>query len=339
MTNEDRERIADFYGLMISQVSKKARFFECLQTALSVLEYKGLPETLPAEYLLGYQLCNGTVGVGRIDGVEGIYCAPGGYCGEYNGYYPDHYRACVLGKGDLYGKAGEDIAVGWCNSTRTPELDIFLTADILHEVDVSEKIVTIYTRLLRIPKAKSDAEQTAIESAIQSLIDGNIKAVASDNTLTDVLSEISGGSGDNFVDLIDPDRIDQLQYLCQYRDNVLKRFMQRRGHPMQITSKLAQQTNAEMHGADSYSMIHPLELLKYQKRLCEDINRIFGLETSVELSELVKNNYDIVVNYVPDEMNEKGVINNDDTANVSDPKPTDGNGARGSERDSDGGGE
>jgi hypothetical protein len=63
-----------------------------------------------------------------------------------------------------------------------------------------------------------------------------------------------------------------------------------------------------MHGADSYSMIYPLQQLHYRKLMCDEINRLFGTSITVEFSELVKNNYDIVINYIPNELNERGVI-------------------------------
>lgn len=312
MTREEMERRSNFYGLMCGKMSDHARFFECLQDAMSTFIYTGLPETLPVEFLEAYLICNGSIGIGKINGE--LYAAPGGYCGDYNGYLPEMYQAEVNNRGVIYGKAGVDVAVGWNNCTRTPDFDIKLTGDILHEIDISETIVTIFTRLLRIPKAASDAEAAAIESSIEALLRGDIKAVASSNTLQDILNELGAGKTDNrFLDLVDPQYVDQLQYLNQYRDNIIKRFMQRRGQAMQITSKLAQQTNAEMHGTDGYCMIYPLQQLHYRQKMCDDINRIFGTDISVEFNELVKNSYDVAVNYIPNELNERGVIDGQDT--------------------------
>lgn len=327
MTQDEIRQRAEFWQLL--PACSSMRRFEMLTDALSTFVYDGLPETLPAEWLEGNLITNGTVGVGKIDGK--LYCAAGGYCGNYNGYLPDHYRAEVLNKGQLYGEWGKDLVVGWNNAIRTPDLDIWHTADMLTEVDISERIVTVFTRLLRIPKAKDDAEKEAIEEAIKSLLKGDLTAVASSNTLQDLVG--SASDADRFLDLVDPQQVDQLQYLNQYRDNLIKRFMQRRGHSMTITSKLAQQTNAEMHGADSYSMIYPLQQLHYRQLMCNNINRLFGTSITVELSELVKNNYDLVVNYVPDELNERGVIDGEDqddnaagsAQNPAEPTGADGN--------------
>lgn len=326
MTQDEIRQRAEFWQLL--PACSSMRRFEMLTDALSTFVYDGLPETLPAEWLEGNLITNGTVGVGKIDGK--LYCAAGGYCGNYNGYLPDHYRAEVLNKGQLYGEWGKDLVVGWNNAIRTPDLDIWHTADMLTEVDISERIVTVFTRLLRIPKAKDDAEKEAIEEAIKSLLKGDLTAVASSNTLQDLVG--SASDADRFLDLVDPQQVDQLQYLNQYRDNLIKRYMQRRGHSMTITSKLAQQTNAEMHGADSYSMIYPLQQLHYRQLMCEEINRLFGTSITVEFSELVKNNYDLVVNYVPDELNERGVIDGeeqDDNAAGSAEDPAEPAGADG----------
>lgn len=332
MTKEEKERRADFYDLMCGKASDKQRFFECLQISLSTFEYEGLPKTVPSEFLEGYLVCNGTVGIGKIGG--DLYCAPGGFCGDYNGYIGDHYQATVDNRGTLYGKWGKDLVVGWNNSTRTPDFDIMQTADIFKTIDKSELIVTIFTRLLRIPKAASDAEAEAIDKAICQLLEGDLHAIASDNTLQDIMAEIGGSHSDNrFLDLVDPRQVDQLQYLNQYHDNVLKRYMQRRGQAMQITSKLAQQTNAEMHGMDSYCMIYPLQQLHYRKKMCDEINRIFGTAISVEFSEMVKNSYDMAINYVGDELNEKEVI--PDEREVSKLADSDPGSESESERDTD----
>lgn len=305
MTQDEIRQRAEFWQIM--PACSSMRRFEMMTDALSTFVYDGLPKTIPAEWLEGYLITNGTVGIGKIKGE--LYCAAGGYCGNYNGYLPDHYRAEVLNKGQLYGEWGKDIVVGWNNAIRTPDLDIWHTADMLTEVDISERIVTVFTRLLRIPKAKDDAEKEAIEEAIKALLKGDLTAVASSNTLQDLVGSTS--DADHFLDLVDPQQVDQLQYLNQYRDNLIKRYMQRRGHSMTITSKLAQQTNAEMHGADSYSMIYPLQQLHYRQLMCDEINKLFGTSITVEFNELVKNNYDIVINYVPDELNERGVIDDE----------------------------
>lgn len=289
------------------------------ETLASSFEWNGLPDSLPAEWIEGILRTNGIVGIGEIEGT--LYAAPGGYYGNVNGYIPTKFKGAVVGIGTLDGPAvspgiydldnigDKPIVVAWNNALMSPDIDIYDVAHTLAENRTSEDINLIFSRLLRIPIARNSKEKAIIDSAIKAIIDGKIEAVASD--IKDLQTAVNGVPDRQFLDLIDVKEVDKLQYLNQYHDNILKRFMQRHGHAMQITSKLAQQTNAEMHGADDISMIVPLQELKYRKKLADMLNKYYDLNVSVEFGELLKNNYDRIVNYVPDELNEKNVVSDD----------------------------
>ena len=290
-------------------------------TLMNSFEYKGLPDSLPAEWIEGILRTNGVCGIGELNGT--LYATAGGYYGSINGYIPARYKGAVNGIGTIDGEAvspaiyaeittESPVIVGWNNAMMSPDIDVYDTANALTEGRTSEDAAVIFSRLLRIPIAKNSKEKAIIDAAIKNIINGNIEAVTS--AVRSLESEVQGEGERQFLDLVDASQVDTLQYLNQYMDNVTKRFMNRHGHSMQITSKLAQQTNAEMHGADDISMILPLEELKYRKRMIDDLNKYYGqkygFEASVEFGELLKNNYDRVVNYVPDELNEKGVVEN-----------------------------
>lgn len=322
----------DFFKEHKAKWTKKYRetlYWEYLwETLASSFEWNGLPDSLPAEWIEGILRTNGIVGIGEIDGT--LYAAPGGYYGNVNGYIPTRYKGAVLGIGTLDGPAvspgiydldnigDKPIVVGWNNALMSPDIDIYDTAHTLAENRTSEDINLIFSRLLRIPIARNSKEKAIIDSAIKAIIDGKIEAVASD--IKDLQTAVNGVPDRQFLDLIDVKDVDKLQYLNQYHDNILKRFMQRHGHAMQITSKLAQQTNAEMHGADDISMIVPLQELKYRRILADMLNEYHGekynFKCSVDFGELLKNNYDRIINYVPDELNEKGIM--DDVENSVD---------------------
>ena len=268
---------------------------------VSQFEYTGLPDTLPAEYLEIYLLINGTVAIGKVKELDNndLYCAVGSYNGDYNGYLPNEYTAAVTGLGEISGKwfgSDKTVIVGRNNSIRAPEFDIPFTAGVLTEIDISEDCNVIFTRFMRIPYADNDKQKTQIESAIKSIIKGDKYAVASrdlekalDNYLNDVKSP---ADREKFLELVDPDKTNKLQYLAHYRDNVLKRFLNRRGYMMTISSKLAQQTIAELHGSDSYSLLYPIEQLRCRKEMIENINTLFGLSASVDFNPVLKKVYE-----------------------------------------------
>ena len=300
-------------------------YIELWQVLMSQFEYEGLPDSLPAEWIEGILISNGSVGIGERDG--NLYCAAGGYVGQINGYLPENYVAQVPAIGQIEGEAespasydisgipGQTIVVGWNNASHTPDFDLIDTAAALTEGRTSEDVNVIFSRLLRIPVARNSKEKAMIESAINAILEGRIEAVSGEiKTLSEIVNDTSEPI--QCLDLVDVKDVDKLQYLNQYMDNMLKRFMRRHGCSMNITNKLAQQTNAEMHGADDYSMIYPMQQLHYREKMIKDLNRIYGekydFRASVRFSEIMKNNYDKVINYIPDELNEKEVMTDND---------------------------
>lgn len=261
--------------------------------------YEGLPETLPQEFLEYYLALNGTIAVGKVSELgesSDVYLAMGAYNGNNNGYLPEEYTAAVTGLGEISGKWYGDnktIVVGKNNLMGAPEFDIPFTAEVLSQVDISEKVNVIFARLNRIPYADNDTEKQGIESAIKAIVEGDVYAVANRNVKSkfDEFLEQSRVEGEKFLDLVDVDKINGLQYLNQYRDNVMKRFLSRRGYMVQTTSKLAQQTNSEIHGSDSYALLYPLEQLRERKKMVESINSLYGTSITVRFNEILAKVY------------------------------------------------
>lgn len=265
-----------------------------MNISLTEYVYDGLPETVPAEMLEGALLVNGTVALGKVKELgesSPIYCAPGSYNGDYNGYLPEEYTAAVLGLGEISGKWAPDgeIVVGLNNLMRAPDFDIVTTAETLTEIELSEAINVIFSRFIRIPYAEGETEKNALLAAIDNIIKGNIKAVTSRNAIQDYLTSGSlGAKADKFLDLVDVDKVKDLQYLTQYRDNKVKQYLMRRGYLFNTTSKLAQQTTDEIHGSDTIAMIEPLSGLDCRRRMIDDCNNKFGWTASVDLNPLLK---------------------------------------------------
>ena len=290
---------ADYYKALWNKRRKERDAFTAynylMEIDLSEFVYEGLPDTVPAEFMeAGYRM-NGTVVFGKVRELgesSPIYCAPGAYNGNYNGYLPDSYTAAVLGVGEISGKwygDSPEVVVGCNNLMRAPDFDIVNTAESLAEIELSEAINVIFSRFLRIPYADNETERDAILAAIDNIIKGNIKAYTSRNAIKEYLtSGTLGAKADKFLDLVDVDKVRDLQYLTQYRDNKLKQYLMRRGYMFNVTSKLAQQTTDEIHGSDTIAMIYPLEQLECRRRTIEKCNELFGWEASVDLNPLLK---------------------------------------------------
>lgn len=257
---------------------------DMMDSLMSMFTYKGLPDTLPDWLVETMHITEGTCGVCRM-GDGNVYTGTGGYCGNVKNFLPEEYQITNIGitggeGATKRGKIGEDFVVGWNNSTHTPDWMVMQTASILTEIDVSERCNVLFSRMLRIPKVADSKEKKAVEAGVKAIMEGRFEAVISDNVLSDLIDS----DREKFLDLVDVQDVDKLQYLNQYRDNIVKRFYQYYGQGLQITSKLAQQTTDEIHGTDAVSMIHVLDRLKYRKKFCDDLNNLFGLSVSVELS-------------------------------------------------------
>ena len=250
---------------------------------VSMFDYGNLPDTLKAEFIEGMFITQGTCGVGIING--GLYTGVGGYCGNIVNFVPEEYQFTNVGVGELRGKVGSDIVVGWNDATASPDWNLLQYASIFTEIDVSERLNVLFARLLRIPKVGDNKERKAIEDAILDLLEGRPTAVTSPNVLSNY---IEGKEDNKFLDLADDNKIDKLQYLNQYRDNVLKRFFTLYGQGMQNTAKLAQQTTDELHGNDGVSMILPLQMLKKRQEWIKEVNAVFGTGITVDFSEAWK---------------------------------------------------
>ena len=274
------------YELMKEKTKKifdERNHFEALFLVLrSMFDWEGLPDTVRPELLEGLLMTQGTACFAKIG--DGIYTGTGGYCGDVKNFLPQEYQFVNVGIGEYRGFTGKTCEVCWNNSSIYPDLFLMQYASILTEIDVSERCNVLFSRLLRIPRVKDTKEKTAIEECVKSIMDGKFSAVVSDN-IQHLLLDDAEHPENRFLDLADVTKVDKLQYLNQYRDNIIKRFFQMYGQGMQSTAKLAQQTTDELHGNDAVSMILPLDRLKQRQDFCERCNTMFGLKMSVKFSE------------------------------------------------------
>lgn len=256
---------------------------------ISMFEWKGLPDTIRPDLLEKILIGEGTAAVAKIDGE--LYTGVGSYCGDTKNFLPTSYHFVTVGIGEYEGVVGETCAVCWNNSILVPDFSLYQYASRLAEIDVSERCNVLFSRLLRIPRVKDSKEKTAIEECVKSILSGTFTATVSRNIQDELFTDTSHPDS-RFLDLTDVSSVDKLQYLNQYRDNVIKRWFQMYGQGMQTTPKLAQQTTEELHGSDGVSMILPLDRLKCRQRFCEDMNSLFGTSVSVDFSDSYKESYE-----------------------------------------------
>lgn len=290
-----REKMAEqsinFYNEMKATAQKNynnmSYWVELVQFLQSQFEYKGFEkDDPPPEFIEKCLITMGLVGIGKDENGRLLACK-GSLSGDFDPYYRGTEFEGVYSTGTISGTRGVDIVVGWNNSLYAPDLDVLRIESILAETDISEKLNVLFSRLLRIPVVADSKEKAAIEECIKSLLKGDITALISSN----LFREISDGKNLlNLIELSEIKDVDKLQYLVQYRENVMKRFYNRHGHSIQTTGKIAQQTTDEIHGMDSVSLVYPLNQLRFRKQMCKEVNEMFNRNWSVDFSETWKEN-------------------------------------------------
>lgn len=271
----------DPYDYMKNKTQNKIRYTGYINllwnTLLDMFEYKNLPDTIPKRFLETILHSTGEVFISKIDGE--LIASHGTLSGDVDAYGLGTECIAVCPTGDAHGERGKDIAYGINNDTATPDMLVYWIAHLLAETDKSIKLNVIYSRLLKIPKVSNEKDKAMFEEIIKKVMDGEPKAYASSNAL-----DLEFGSGTETFELTDANKIDKLPYLTQFFEDCLKRFYNFYGQPMQNQNKRAQSISDEIHGQDSVSFIIPIQMLRCRQAMCEEINRIFGTDISVEFS-------------------------------------------------------
>ena len=275
-------------------------------TMLEMFEWQNLPDTIPKRFLENILHTTGEVFISRIN--DKLIASHGTLSGEVDEYGLGTECIAVCPTGDAHGERGKDIAYGINNDSATPDMLIYWIAHLLAECDKSIKLNVIYSRLLKIPKVATDKDKAMFEEILKKVMDGEPKAFASSDSL-----DLELGAGTETFELTDANKIDKLPYLTQFFEDCLKRYYNFYGQPMQNQNKRAQSISDEIHGQDSVSFILPMQMLKCRQALCEEVNRIFGTDISVDFSPVWKVELAGFINRDANENGQSDILERSDT--------------------------
>lgn len=249
-----------------------------LRFMISMFEYKNLPNTLDNRFLETYLNSYGAAVIGKIN--NELYCVQPNLCGDIDAYNMGTVAFGVCPIGEIRGKRDIDVVYGCNNSTITPTFDIYNSADLLANLDMSIRCCIKNARKHIIPVASDNKTKIAIDNAIKNIENGESSTILSNN----ILSELDG-NGINLLNLTDIKDSTMLQYLFHSKDDVIRQLYTQYGQATQGTGKMAQQTEKEIDGNTSMSFIDPYDMLTNRIKMCDSINRIFGTDISVDFSE------------------------------------------------------
>lgn len=117
-------------------------------------------------------------------------------------------------------------------------------------------------------------------------MEGNLTPMISENILPKLFE------GDNSqslysIDLMQPERIRDLQYLTEYKEHVIKELLEVFGFPFQISTKMAQQSKDEINSGNGACYIIPMDILKNFRKFARNLNKTFGLNVEFNLNVLI----------------------------------------------------
>lgn len=250
----------------------------------SMFRYRNLP--FRKEFLEWELMRIGFVAIAKIDNKIMVGSLSGMMFDEYGlpqeGSTAKFYTR--YGRVGKYVTIGKDCVIGYNNPIRTPELFISYYAELFNEIDISIKSNIITSRCASVPMAKDDKTKVALDNILTEIKEGNPKPIASTNILEEL---VDGENADpvKMLHLTQPEQIERVQYLSKLYDDLQRRFWNTYGHSMNSTGKMAQVSEMELEGYETYSMITPFSMLESRKELIELCNKVLGTDFDVDFSD------------------------------------------------------
>lgn len=186
------------------------------------------------------------------------------------------------------GEIGKDIVIGWNNDIRTSELIFDKFASYLAECDRSIHMAIMNSRLTNNPVACDENEKKAIDIVLDTVYEGKPKTIVQSNLLNKFIQDHGNGNEIRTLKLTDPDYVQNIQYLSNLHDDLLKRICIIYGHSLNGVNKMAQVNSDELKGYETLARVYPLIMLEERKRFINECNRVFGTNWEVHFSDAWK---------------------------------------------------
>mgnify|MGYP002509579675 CR=1 FL=1 len=183
-------------------------------------------------------------------------------------------------------------------------------ADMLAKTDISEKALIIWSKIHPIAKATSGVDGEKLKNVIETILRDSDCECDTYNIIDDNTRLITGGTpvsrDDAVLRLGDENAVEKMHFLSEFHYELIKRLCNLYGIPFRSNAKSAQSLESELHNTDIFSQIMNMNRLKCRKEAAEKINAMFGLNVTVDYSEILKKENRIIDSNVKQEENEAG---------------------------------
>lgn len=250
------------------------------ERAVRRFEYKGLPDSIPQHEIEVPMQMQGTVGITKK--ADGQVRA---FNGEWSGaptIYFDRYKKYAVYSPIFSGilKVDSEVVVGLNDSLQNATYPLcHRYATLLAHLETSLVDTLIDGRNTSgIPVVRTETQRMAVEAFRNSLANGTVKPIFDANTFAPIeWAAVSKNVSFTVTELIEA------------RENLLNAFYNDIG--VRTTwNKKGNMIADEIGGNDSMLLQNVTDMLNQRKKLCENINKLFNLNVTVDLCPELKYN-------------------------------------------------
>lgn len=260
-----------------------------LSADVSMFEWSGLPDELDPRYIEMWLHLYGSVGFALPDDSSFFVCGfQPARTGDLDIYGDGRQMILTTCNGLEYTRSiGEDGVIIYNSPSRMPDIDLLIDSESMAAIDKSLSINVRLSRVAPVLFGQNGVQTNRLTECLQSIVEGELFTVQG-GSKDDIFPQ------DHLLDTMEPtspERAQYLQYLSEYWDDVQRRHFARRGLAAKTTTKHAQVSQDEVHGLDCISWFYPLACLAERQKAVDQINKIWGLNVSVKLSEVWEQEY------------------------------------------------
>lgn len=249
----------------------------------AMFKYEGLPKSIPQRMLELYLLNNGHCVVTKVN--DKLYAFFGGFGGELDEYY----RPTIYTVANPYLQYFENLRIGsdcvLCGNDSAyfgvlPLIEQYGTA--LVENELSLQIANINSRIMSLITADNDTDKASADEYLKNIVKGDLSAIGESAFFDGIKTQpFANNAGNRII----TDLIEYEQYLKASLYNELGLNANYNMKRESLNSSESQLNN---------DALTPLvdDMLNMRKAFCEDINKMYGTNISVDLASAWKENAD-----------------------------------------------
>ena len=182
-------------------------------------------------------------------------------------------------------------------------INLFWFADMLAKTDYSEDALIVWSKMHPIAKATSGIDASKLKEILQNIIENNdMYNVISDNTK--MLTGTPTTKDDSVLRLTDENAVEKMHFLSEFHYELIRRFCTLYNMPFRTNSKSAQSLESELHNTDIFSQMINKNRLKCRQDAVKEINTKFGFDMTVDFSELLKKENEVIDSNIKQEIND-----------------------------------